>query len=335
MASYAVAMTTQNADSTDATGSPPTLSWLSFSAALVAVLAIFFFMNPIWEARTTDEVDQNIWFSYVPIPLLVWGLLAWERKLSWPAWFLETTKLTLVKFGITYVVAGSLWSFGGAPTKPIEPRTEAPVGVTEDLFVLQPPPAASELDPDTLGSLELRVLRADGGPVEGALVYVSEGLERLRFDVSPEAYELRHEGESFAPGPHLVSAFRELALIGDARDLHTAEFRDASGKALLNRSLIAGGERRLMFPHEYGVLSLHCRVHDATEPSVALAVFAHPFVGLTDADGRVQFDGVPSGPLKLMTQDLEADEASVAPLPEPRAIELSAGDVLAVDLTLP
>jgi len=326
-------MTTQNTEPAPATESTPaTLSWPSFLGALTAVLAIFFFLNPIWEARTTDEVDQNIWLSYAPIPLLVLGLLALERKLNWTSWFLETTKLTLVKFGVTYVVAGVIWSTGNAPVAPPSPRTQSPVGATDDVFALHPAPTPSDLDPSTLGALELRVLHADGRPAAGALVYVSRGLERVTFAAPEAPYEIRHVDGGFEPGPHVVQAHRELVLRNDSPGLHTAELRDAKNRPLLNRSLTPDSERRLMFAHGYGVLSLHCRVHPDAEAPVPVVVFAHPFVAVTDDDGRARFASVPAGPLAISALSLPA---GATPEPVPREVTLEPGAELRVSLTLP
>lgn len=330
-------MTTQDPQSASPDGpaaesTPATLSWPSFLGALAVVLAIFFFLHPIWEARTTDEVDKNIWFSYVPIPLLVLGLLAFERKLNWTSWFLETTKLTLVKFGVTYVVAGVIWSTGNAPVAPETPRTESPVGATDDVFALHDAPQPSALDAATLAELDLRVLRPDGSAAAGVLLHVARGLERLNFPTPDEPYEIRHVNGAFEAGPHLVRAHRELVLRNDSPGLHTAELRDAKNRPLLNRSLPPEGEHRIMFPHGYGVLSLHCRVHPEAEPPVPVIVFAHPFAVLTDDEGRASLRDVPAGELELRARELVFDgEASEVT----REVLLEAGTEQSVGFTLP
>jgi hypothetical protein len=93
----------------------PRLSGWSFGFALAVTLAIFSGLHPLWEPLSMDDMDRNIWWSYVPIPALTLGLLALERKLRWSSWVLETVKLTLVKFVITFLAANLVWTVTGPP----------------------------------------------------------------------------------------------------------------------------------------------------------------------------------------------------------------------------
>ena len=93
----------------------PQLSWRSFGLALAITLAIFFLLHPLWRPLDMAQMDRNILWSYAPIPLLVLALLALERKLRWSSWMLETLRLTLVKFVITFLIANLVWAFTGPP----------------------------------------------------------------------------------------------------------------------------------------------------------------------------------------------------------------------------
>ena len=102
----------------------PQLSWRAFGLALAITLAIFFLLHPLWRPLDMAQMDRNILWSYAPIPLLVLALLALERKLRWSSWMLETLRLTLVKFAITFLFANTMWAFVGPPG-----RAEPPAAV--------------------------------------------------------------------------------------------------------------------------------------------------------------------------------------------------------------
>ena len=86
-------------------GLPPSLSLPSFLFGLALLTGVFLFLNPIWDAPDMGLWNENIWWSYAPIPLLAAALLALERKLSWATVVLETLKLTFVKFAVTFLIA--------------------------------------------------------------------------------------------------------------------------------------------------------------------------------------------------------------------------------------
>ena len=279
------------------------LSWPSFLGCLAILLAIFVGLNPIWETLDVTRVDENIWWSYAPIPLLVAAALAWERKWSWSAYAIEMLRLTLVKFAITYVVANTLWVIAGAPPAPTEATSAIQAEDPQGIFTLREAPAATPLDAGQLGALEGRVTDAAGAPVAGAFVWVAEGLEGHVFEPPSEPLVLRHDGHVYSPSMAVVQAFREVELVADGDALHTVyAVRADSGRRLFNDAFPPGTRRRVSFPRSYGLVTLGCRVPDHEHEPTSLLVVDHPFAAVTDADGRFAFDGVPAGELVLSAQ---------------------------------
>ena len=280
---------------------PARLSALSFSLALAVTLAIFFFLNPFWEALDVVEVDQNVWWSYAPIPLLVLVLLRFERKLSGASWFLETLKLTFVKFAVTYLVGNIWWTLVDTPEARVEPPATVVASAPADAFAPHEAPTPSSLVGVPLRDLAGRVLDAAGRGVPGAFVYVSAGLDDLVFAPDAAPLELVHGAEGWEPELAVLQAHRELRVVSAADALHTVELRDARGKALLNVPAVAGQERALMFSRGRGLLSAQCRVHGHDERPSHLLVLAHPFATRTDAEGRFLLRQVPLAATELAT----------------------------------
>lgn len=278
---------------------PARLSWTSFGLCMAILLAIFLFLNPIWESNVMGEWDQNIWWSYIPIPLLVVVFLRIERKLGWGPFWIETMKITFVKFTITFLLANGLWALWGAPGTGLAER-EGALAAADDEFEVKAAPPATVLDPAMLGDIKGRVLDGAGQPVADALVYVSAGLDALHFEAPTDPAVLTNDGAGFAPELLVVQSFRELRLHSEDDALHTAVFDDeASGHRLLNVPVLAGQERSLMFGRSYGLLRVACSVHGSAEPASGVLALAHPFAVRTDEDGRFEFAGVPAGELEL------------------------------------
>ena len=133
---------------------PAALSPGSFTLALLLLLGLFAGLNPIWNPQTTSAWTENVLWSYAPIPLLVGVLLKLERKLSPGASAVESLKLTFLKFGITYVIAGTLWSFGASAIADPRPGGSAPTVSSGGPFDPRPAPPSTppdlplpELDP--------------------------------------------------------------------------------------------------------------------------------------------------------------------------------------------
>ncbi len=307
--------------------SPPALSTMSFSVILAILLGIFVFLHPLWEPMAMEQMDENILWSYYPIPLLVLVGLARERKLNGISWALETLKLTLVKFAITFLFANTMWAyFTEAPS--VQPSEAQPSlsSAAEHPFHARQPPEATALDPQDTGLLSGRVLDASGSPLAGSLIFITEGLEGTTWAAPEQSVHLALGASGFSPSFDIVQTFQTLSLSSSDEAMHTAQATGNDGKMLFNYPVLPGSGRVLMFDHQLGMVELSCRAHDTEQARVL--VLAHPFFARTDASGTFRFEGVPAGPLSL-TVELPSGELAM------RELELAAGNLEPMDWQLP
>jgi len=283
---------------TERDGPPPTLSTASVVIAVAIVLAVFTLLNPIWLEQDVGAWSDNVWYSYLPVPFVVGVLLAIERKFNRGSLFVESMKVGLVKFAITFVVANVIWAVRGPPGSGAEPMPPPAVERGVGRFEPSAAPEPSELDRDTLGTIAGQVVDGDGEPMAGAFVSLVTGLGRRRFPVPDEPLELKIDEGGFAPQLAVVQAYRRVVLVSGDDRLHTAVFSDPASDLVINYPVLAGGRRELMFRRDYGVLVLSCSVH-GEEQSARVAVVDHPFAVISDAAGRFTLAGVPEGEVTL------------------------------------
>ncbi len=317
------ALTTPHHDDT-----PALLSWTSFGICLAITLVIFTVIHPVWEPLDMDQMNANIWWSYAPIPLLALVFLAFERKLSGSALFLETLRLTFAKFAITFTVSHVLWSVIPPPGVP---ESTAPPTATKpakgDFFVREPLTPTS-IDPATTGGLSGSVTDAAGAPLAGVLVFVSSGLDEYVFAAPTEPVELVNAGAGFAPAFAVVRCYQPLTLRNTDDVLHTAITAGRDDRPVFHYPVVAGGERQVMFKRHLGLISLGCKAHGDAEPTGRLAVIGNPFVAFTDAAGRFQWDGIPAGEIELSAWSTSAGETR-------SSLAVRAGTRAPVELELP
>ncbi|MHC5211508.1 MAG: carboxypeptidase-like regulatory domain-containing protein [Planctomycetota bacterium] len=309
-------------------GSLPSLSLRSFCVCLAITLAIFVGLNPIWEPLDMDAMDANIGWSYAPIPLLVLGALALERKLRWPTLAVEMLKLTLVKFAITFLAANVVWAVSGPPQRTATEKPGRPPSEPMASTIPRDPPPPSVIDAAATGGLAGRVTAADGRPAAGVLVHVAQGLEGLVFAPPAEAVLLSDSGGGFGPALSIVQAFQPVTLRSTDGMLHTAHAADAEGRQLFNYPVLPSTDRALIFDRGAGLVTITCKVHGHDQRTARLAVVSHPFAAFTDDEGRFRFTGVPAGELELVAWTPEAGSVR-------HALHVSAGGENTADLALP
>jgi len=273
---------------------PPQLSVASFATSLSILLVIFVCLNPIWESKEMHEWNENIWWSYIPIPLLVFVFLKLEGKLVFSALLLETMKLTFVKFVITITVANVIWALSGTPGTGAEPEARQATDSARTEFELRAAPAATVQRAERLGALEGELRDASGEPVAGALIWIDSGLEEWTFDVPSAAHVLENGGTGFRPSPSVARVWQTVELRSTDAALHTVVIQDSDRHRLLNFPVLAEESRSLMFHEERGLLSVGCSVHGEAESTAVLLVTANPFFARTDAAGAFRFSGVPA-----------------------------------------
>lgn len=301
----------------------------SFLLALGIVLAIFVGFNPIWEARDLQSWDENIWFSYVPIPLLVAGLLLRERKLAWGPFLVETMKLGLVKLVITYLAAHTVWALQGPPELRDHGGALAATTTAGDAFApSDAAPAPSVIDPAQTGSVSIDLRGADGEPRDGALVRIVGGLEAFAFAPPDDAVELVHVGDRFEPALSVAHTWQDVRLVSRDDSLHTTVLSDVSRKYVLNYPLVARGTRELMFRRAHGVMTVRCSVHGDAEPTAHVVVSDNPFARVSQPAGPVTFEGVPAGVVELEAWEPETG------LRARERVEVVAGEHVELELVL-
>jgi hypothetical protein len=279
----------------------PSSSWPAFSACLAITLAIFVGLNPVWEPLDMDAMDANIGWSYAPIPLLVAAALARERKLRWSSFAIESVKLTLVKFALTFLAANVVWAVTAPPGPAAPPPRPArpPASASGVLHAPRAAPPPSAVEDGTTGDLAVRVADASGRPLPGTPVWIAGGLKRLVHAPPREAAVLADDGHGFGPALTVVQTWQHVVLRSDDGALHTAHAAGVGGRQLFNYRVLPAAPSDLMFDRPLGLVTLTCKVHGHDERTARLLVVAHPFAALADDDGRVLFTYVPAGELEV------------------------------------
>jgi hypothetical protein len=280
------------------TGDAPVerLTRTQFWVCLGLIVTMFMFITgPVWaHPWNINVLDVAIYVSYVPIPFLVLGCLAWRRKLNFKGAFLDILEMTLIKYAITFSFALVLWAVA---VEPVTLRAFSLLPATA--AVPEPLPPPSVIPPETTGTLEGTAVDATGKPLAGALVFVEAGLEAFVFAPPQEPVRLENTGAGIAPRLAVAQVGQPIFARSTDGHLHTF-VASSSGATLLNMPLISAGTFtpvNLRSPN--GVVTLQCSVHPGAETPAQIGVFAHPFFAITKEDGRFRFEGVPEGSLRV------------------------------------
>jgi hypothetical protein len=239
--------------------------------------------GPVW--RRQFDWDASILWSYASIPVLVAAVLAWQRKLRWKGWLLDTVEITAIKFAITatFLVAWLVsWQVRGGQRPPPPP----PPSFAQS----EPRPARP---PDTRPRAP-RTASLGGTAPPGSLVFVSRGVEAFSFEPPPPA-TLGHDGHGFLPPLLGVQVGQVLKLHSADGKLHTFLAKKVGGNWVRNVPITGGGETQLTFDEPVGAVTLECKVHGASEAPGALVILDHPLWAVADAGGRFALEGVPPG----------------------------------------
>jgi hypothetical protein len=281
-------------------------------------LAVFFlYQGPFWRHRW--QLDASIGYSYLVIPLIVAGVLAWRRKLAVRELLLGTIEVTCWKFGVTYLVAHTVWMFSKPPphVTPVPPKLPDAPSIT-----------ARRAMPDQVGRVQGSVVDAAGRGAAGSVVFVEAGLESYAFDVSPSPASISVHDGTIEPALVAVELHGELrARSGDGK-LHTL-IASQGDTDLFNLPLqSSGAESAAEVKRGQGTAVLHCAVHEHSGETARLVVVAHPFHATLDASGHFAWTGVPA---ERVTLAVLHPDGRVARSAEP----IAAGRETTVSLLLP
>jgi hypothetical protein len=304
----------------DADGSPPgagaahgpragdrplfRLSRAQIVLCLAVPIGIFLFgWGPIWEHPW--DIDRAIWWSYVPLPFLVLGCLAWSRRLTLRDFFLDALSLTLAKYSVTFTIALVLWSTGGPPP-PADAR-----GASGPAAPAESPPAPTPIPPGSAGAVRGVVADASGRPVAGALVFLDKGLEGYVFAPPAEPLLLDNGPTGVTPRLSAAQTWQTISARSSDGQLHTLVAASAGGPLFHVPLLSTGARSQVVVREPHGVTKIRCAVHQGDrEAKSYLAVFAHPFFAITGEGGRFAWTGVPAGQLRVAAFHPELGEGA-------------------------
>ncbi|MFS8068571.1 MAG: hypothetical protein ACMG6S_19605, partial [Byssovorax sp.] len=281
-------------------GEPGRMSRAQFWSVLGLALALFLFeAGPVWRHPwDMDLLNRAIFWSYVLIPLLVIGCLAWSKRLTLRVFVVDTLVLVLIKYSCTFAFALVLWEVTPFP----QHVREASLPLRASALEAEPAPAPTPLDPATTGAVEGSVTDAAGRPLAGALVWIAGGLEAHVFAPPSAPASIAHADAGMIPSLAVVQANQQILARSADGKLHTmVAVKD--GRTLFNAPLLPSGESsRVSFREAEGLVTVRCNVHPgAGEAEGKILVLGHPFFARTDATGRFAFRGVPAGRVQLAT----------------------------------
>jgi hypothetical protein len=255
-----------------------------FWACFLGAMAVFFLaQGPLWRHRW--QLDISIFYSYLVVPVLVAGALAYRKKWSLASFALGTLEVTVWKFGATYVIAHTLWMFSPPPPKTRPLPAESAIPERES------PVVATPIAKEATGAIQGTVTGAGSARV---IVYVASGLESFTFAPSAGSPELL-VGASIQPGIAVAELNQELRARSSDGRLHTLiagiEDADLFNVPLQSSGAWSGAKVR----RGQGVAQLRCAVHPHSGETGSLVVVGHPFHAMLDGDGRFDWEGVPAG----------------------------------------
>jgi hypothetical protein len=271
--------------------------WFCFA---VAMTVFFFFQGPFWKHGW--QLDGSILYSYAVVPVVVFTLLAWKRKLGLGVFVLGTLEVTLWKFASTYVVAHTVWMFTPPPARvplPAEKVVEAP----------DTPVVPSPIAPSATGAVEGSVESNDGRNARGAIVFVESGVEAYTFAPSAHTTSFEVGGAQIAPLLAVAELHQDLKARSSDGKLHTliatAKDGDLFNMPLQSSGAWSGAQLR----RGQGVAKLRCAVHERSHESARLIVVAHPFHAELDEGGRFHWSGLPAGRITVVALHPDGREA--------------------------
>ena len=274
------------------------MSRAQFWGVLALALALFLFeAGPVWRHPWDMELlNQAIFWSYVLIPILVIGCLAWSKRLSLRVFFVDTLVLVLIKYTCTFAFALVLWEVTPFPTH--AHTASLPRGASA--LVAEPAPVATLIDPAKTGAVEGSVTDAAGRPLAGALVWIAGGLEAYVYAPPSTTVSIDNVDVGMSPSLAIVQANQQILARSANGKLHTmVAVKDE--RTLFNTPLLPSGEpSRVSFREAEGLVTVHCNVHPgAGEAEGKILVLGHPFFAKSDESGRFAFRGVPAGRVRL------------------------------------
>jgi plastocyanin len=297
----------------------PALSILD--RALILAIAVAQFLighGRVW-AKPFDW-DRSIIWSYATIAALVLLVLLLRRRFTPVAWLLHAVELMSFKFLLTASFLVGFLITHPPGSVPLPERSRQPATASQTKAQTKPSPKPTPLQESSRGHIQGMVIGNDRRGVSGALVFVSEGLNRFVFEPPAEAVIIENDGTRFSPAVSAVQTGQPLVVRSANHELHTVQMMKHDRSWVMNVPVLASGEgRQLKFDDAKGLVSIECKVHQARESPGHLAILSHPFFALTDSEGRFVLHGVPAAKVTISVFDAGKREVSQPVQLEPGA----------------
>ena len=208
-----------------------------------------------------------------------------------------------IKVSDTFIplTAGGVW---GTVTLqgPRPPRKRVRMDVDPGCAALHPEPQLSD---------ELVV--GPEGQVRWALVHVTRGLGTRRFEPPASRVQLEQVGCRYVPHVLTARVDQPVEIVNRDRLLHNVHLLAFENPGR-NFGQLQGGEAVLAFGRPE-IIPVKCDVHPWMKAWIA--VFEHPYVAVTDEEGRYRIPGLPAGRYELTvwheSLTREAAEVDVGP----------------------
>jgi hypothetical protein len=278
-------------------GRMATLSNRDLLLVLMGPLGLFLYLlGPVWrQDHVAFDAGRAIFWSYLVIPPLTLAALALRDRLSVRSFMVDAGLLVVAKFVVTAtIIVGSFSIFGSGAPSPASaiPRAEA--------APLRSAPVATPIEDEHKVAIRGRVVASDGSTgVEGALVWISEGLEDYAFEAPSTPVSLTNDGTGLKPTLSTLMTWQPLSLRASDGRTHTIEgYRldvDAHKPGpVLNLPIVSGHAGTHRLTTAAGLVRLRCVVHSASEAPAWLLLLHHPFAAKTGPEGQFAFAGVPN-----------------------------------------
>lgn len=273
------------------------LSRAELGGCLGASLVVFAFcQGPFWRHRW--QIDSSIWWSYLVIPFVVAAALGWSHRLAWSAFAIGVLEVTCFKFGVTYIVAQTIWMFSPPPPKVAAPALLLPDAPSAAV-------AARQVVASETGSIAGTVRDASGRSVAGAVAFVESGLEAYTFGAPSARPSFSVRSGSIDPALDVAELHGTVRARSSDGKLHTLIASDGDADLfnlpLQSSGAISASEVR----RGRGIVNLRCTVHERAGEVARLVVLSHAFHVILDASGRFDWSGVPAG--RVILAALQAD----------------------------
>jgi plastocyanin len=138
-----------------------------------------------------------------------------------------------------------------------------------------------------------QALVAPDGRLKNAVVYIQKGVEAYAFTAPTTAVENDQKGCLYEPRVAVAMVGQPVDFLNsdaEAHNVHGFPQIVSSWNFILSRK---GAKRTLTFDQAEMGIRIGCDIHPWMRGY--LGITAHPFAGVTDADGSVVLDGVPPG----------------------------------------